>query len=350
MIVIPLIAYILSVACENGTPYSATIRDNKLIVIYQDSNSTSIKFKVFELKEGATIDIFKSGKTFDYGRKDGEFALVFMDTPDNVQNDKNKLWLRFESYQTFNYNCTNPPFKNWMGSINLDDMSLENHSGFIKFPTNDRFPAKGYTINKIASGFGSALYITGGVLYSKKNNTYMFESIFFKYNFTTRDWVDMNTVANIKIKPLFGHKSVVFDNRYLLVLGGFGSEIESISNTDSSKKYYSIYNMALFDTFTNNWEYISIKPDIFENSVATIKFDNFLATIYNDKVVVLGGYIAEGRSSYYAFNNYFGVLDFKSKSWAWSPISIEDGINYSSKREGKVSILFNDQIIVFTGK
>ncbi|KXN74853.1 hypothetical protein CONCODRAFT_1918 [Conidiobolus coronatus NRRL 28638] len=90
------ITYIVSVISQSDTLISAIIRDNELISTYQSWSLYNTKVRVFEIKEGTTADIFNSGNTFDYGPTSSDFALEFLDIPDNFQGGKNKLWVRFK--------------------------------------------------------------------------------------------------------------------------------------------------------------------------------------------------------------------------------------------------------------
>jgi hypothetical protein len=331
---------------------STTIRDNKLIGIYQISRTSFIKVRVFELKEGAVADIFKSRKLFDLGFKTRDFTLKFLDIPDNLQDDKNKVWLKFD-YQGYRYPYTSQ-FINWVGYINLSDMSVENGSDFIKFPTYENFPIKGYTTNSIANKFGSALYIVGGELYSKKNDSYTVSNSFYKYNFTTKEWSDMTHSVEDKLKPLYGHKSVVIDNRYLVILGGRRPSIYYSNPSFYIKEkpmfeFNSLYNLTIFDSFTNNWETVNIKADILDTKVPTFQFIDFLATVYKDKIIIFGGMVGEnGENSFISYEK-MGTLDIKSKILSWTPILNEDGSGYKrSRTENGIQVL-NDQLIICTG-
>jgi hypothetical protein len=352
MIVILLLIYTLAALSEPETLTSSTIRDNKLIAIYSTIKSLNIKVRSYELKEGTTADIFNSRKTVDFGLHDENFALKFLDIPDNLQEDKNKSWLKFE-YQTYSFPLDFPLMK-WMGYINLSEMSLENDTDYIKFPTHENFPVRGYTINSIANEFGSALYATGGELYSEKDDRIFVSNSFHKYNFTTKEWMNITYSADGKLRPLTEHKSVVIENRYLVVLGGkrpTNNLRYSISEFVNTKfEYYSLYDLSIFDTFTNSWENVNIKPSIFEAKVSTLQFNKFLAAAYKDKIIVFGIDVAENQSYIGSPIRNLGILDLKSKTWTWTPILNEDGSSYEAFRDEKDIHVLNDQLIICTGK
>jgi hypothetical protein len=327
---------------------------------------------VFELKEGTTADIFNSRKTFNFGRTDGRFSLALVDTPDGLQGYKNKLSLKLILTGLLR-KPLDSPFINWMGCINLDDMLLENDSDFIKFPTHENFPVKDYTMNTITNEFGSALYITGGKMYSKTDNNYsdrylnryldsykysyfnnyIDSNSFYKYNFASKKWVDMTHSANGKLKPLSEHKSVVIDNRYLVILGGKRKVVyNSTSNySDPDRQeteYDSLYNLAIFDTYSSTWENSNIKADIFDTHISTLQFESFMAAAHKNKIFVLSSYAGENGSSIFSYNVYLGILDLETKSWTWNRMLNEDGsFNATNAVYGKF-IVFNDQLIICT--
>ncbi|KXN74399.1 hypothetical protein CONCODRAFT_14878 [Conidiobolus coronatus NRRL 28638] len=346
------ITYFLSVVSKTGNLYSATIRGNKLIGIYTTDGSNNATVRVFELKESSISGIFNNGEAFNLGFYDMRQDLKIFDTSDSLQEGNSKLWVKSALKDMFLGN-RKPQDMNWVGYIDLDDMSLKNGTSVIEFPTSENFPVSGYTINKITNEFGSTLYITGGFVFSKKDSSYSIENSFYKYNLTSKEWVDMTYSANGKLKPLSDHKSVIIDNRYLVILGGkrriiYNSTSNAIDNNLPIYEYNSIYNLTIFDTLTNIWENISIEPDMFYSSLANIRFQNFLATVYNGKIIVLGGFIGEQASNTGYTNTHLGILDFKSKNWNWNPIFNEDGSKYSSFRNHKDFVIFNDQLIIFS--
>jgi hypothetical protein len=340
--------------------YSVTIRDDKIIAIYNTFNAFKVKFRVFELKEGTTRDIYNGGKTYTFGCPDPNFALVLLDAPEHLPEVKNKLWLKFNLVK-YSHNPTTSPLINWVGYINLDDMSFKNDSSFIKFPTHENFPVKDYTMNTITNEFGSALYITGGELYSKESNSYLDSNSFYKYNFTTKEWIDMTYSTNGKLKPLFDHRSVVIDNRYLAVLGGkrrnsYNSTYESsdkylaLSEYDLEHDYNSLYNLTIFDAHTNKWKNVNIKADMFYADVAALQFYNFIAAPYEDKAIVFSGVTKGNRTKEFDHNGYFAILDLKSELLDWVPIKYDEKIlpnNFLIVQDPK---MFNNQLIICTSK
>ncbi|KXN65322.1 hypothetical protein CONCODRAFT_13126 [Conidiobolus coronatus NRRL 28638] len=369
------ISYVLSYTPVVDDIISIVIRDSKLIAIYRTANLYNTKVRIYELKEGTTADIFNSRKTFDFGHSDGSFTLVQLDTPENFPENKNKLWVKFMQ-SGMARNPAGSPFMNFLGYIDLDNMSLENDSDFIKFPTHENFPVKGYTMNTITNEFGSALYITGGKLYSKKDSDYLDNNFvdsglnsnklrdlyryqdsyldsnsFYKYNFTSKEWIDMTYSANGKLKPISKHKSVVIDNRYLVILGGIR---HIIYNSTSNHNYYdqpgfeynSLYNLTIFDTYSNSWENVNIQADIFDTHITTLEFDSFFPTVYKDKIIVLSGYAGENRSKTYRYSGYLGILDLKTKNWIWTPLYNEDGSVIGPDGIYGEIIVFNNQLII----
>jgi hypothetical protein len=343
MLVIQFIVYIISVASDVFRVFSAAIRDNKLIATYNTLDALNTKVIIYELKEGTTQDIFDSRKVFDYGSVDIAFALAFLDFPDDLQSN-NKLWLTFDLRVGEGFIYSNvSSFINWAGYIDLNNMTLEDGSSLFQFPTHDNFPVGKYTINMITNKSGSVLYVTGGYIRNKNDDKWSASNSFFKYNFTTKEWADITYLASGKIEPVVDHKSVVIDNRFLVILGG-----NKASSIDSSG-YYSLYNLSVFDTFTNNWEVINIKPDVFDTSKTGLVFLNFLPIIYNNIIIVFGGTASENFTRS-ANNTHLGILDFKSKDWNWSPILNEDGSEYNSKRNNHNLVILNDQLIILSGK
>ncbi|KXN74855.1 hypothetical protein CONCODRAFT_111884 [Conidiobolus coronatus NRRL 28638] len=331
---------------------STTVRGNKIIAIYY-SLKLYFRVRIFEIKEGTTSDIFNSGKTFDFGHDNQHFVLDHLDIPDSLQEGKNKLWLRF-GHGEYPYDLTTYSFMNWAGYINLDDMSLRNDSSFIKFPTDKNFPVRRYKTNIITNKFGSALYVTGGEIYSKKVKDFTAINSFYKYNFTSREWADMTYTTVGKLKPLFDHNSVIIDNRYLVILGGERQIYNSTFNFNGRDRpeyeHNTLYNLTIFDTLTNKWDNVNVDANIFDASISKLKFELFIATVYKDKIIVLGGTSRETKSNRYNFNSHIGILDFKYKIWNWFPILNEDGSNYATVSNfGSIQVL-NDQLIICSSK
>lgn len=335
---------------------SVTVRGSKLIAIGKSiyNSSTFANVNVFELKESTQVGIINSMKTFHFDRIERSYDFFMLDIPDYLQKGKNKVWVKFKRSQV-SHGPTVSPFMDWVGYINLDDMTLEHDPDFIKFPTHENFPVINYTINTITNKFGSALYITGGEIYSKMDKKTIECNSFFKYNFTTKEWVDMTYSASKKLKPLFHHNSLVIDDRYLVVLGGKRRTVYySIPGIYDHNmplfEYNSLYNLTIFDTFTNSWENINIKADVFTKNVSTLHLYGLFATVYKGKIIVFGGGASENRSNVYSENQFMGIFDLKSKNWVWFPITNEDGINYESTRSPGEIVLFNDQIIICNSK
>ncbi|KXN75009.1 hypothetical protein CONCODRAFT_76534 [Conidiobolus coronatus NRRL 28638] len=331
---------------------SATIRNNKLYTIFQENESYSVRSKVYELKDGPIIDIGKSVKTYQLDNNFVGFDIELLDVLDDSQDSQNRLWMRAE----FNDNPDEqgiPSYKNWVGYLNLSDMSLKTDSSFINFPTHENFPVDKFTVNTIKNEFGLALYITGGHIQAKDKDEFSFSNSFYKYNFTTKEWVDMTYLANGKLKPLILHKSLVIYNRYIVILGGntkkSKDELERLNGNETEYKFNSFYNLTVFDTFTNKWENVSIKPNVFDTSVATLQFDLFIAVVYNNKIIVIGRYIREGMNFHVDVTPTIGILDYNSKTWNWSPVYHEDGSKYNSSIYADIILVYNDQLIMPAG-
>ncbi|KXN67914.1 hypothetical protein CONCODRAFT_79969 [Conidiobolus coronatus NRRL 28638] len=342
MWVILFFSWFLIIIYSCYRPVSFTIRGNKLYTIVSPGKLVHFNFKVYELKVDPTICNVTIVGGYELANIPDGFDLKFIEVPNISQEMHNKLWVRAELTEDIKQ-YGNTSYINWVGYINLDDMSLKADSSFIKFPTHDKFPVNKYTINTITNEFGSVLYITGGMLYSKKDNTYAYSNSFFKYNFTTREWVDMTYLAYGKLKPLAGHSSVVIDNRYIVILGGYSKKmIYEFERPD----YNSLYNLVVFDTFINNWENISIKPNIFDTSIVTMEFDGFSAIVSANKIVVLGG-IAGNELNKLDVNPYLGILDYNSKTWAWKEIRNYDGSIFKYWMENG-AVIYNNRIIIFS--
>jgi hypothetical protein len=342
--------YLLPVISDYETLTSATLKNNKLYAIYH-SITGYIKCKVYELKDGPIIDIVNSVKTIKLNLTLNSTGLKFIDIPDNSEDSHNKLWVRTKSPYFFNgkENTTNA---NWVGYINLDDKSLKTDSSFIDFPPFTNSLISEYTVNTVNNKFGSAIYIVGGNLNSNDVNRYRNTNSFLKYNFTIGKWVDMTYSAVGKLKPFIGYKSVIVDNRYLVVLGGYIrekiNELESQSGKGFIEKYNSLYNLTIFDTFANNWEIINIRPDIFDTNIATLKFHSFSAQVYNNKIIVIGMLV--GEDNYFSGYNspYMGILDYNSKTWTWIQVYGEDGSKYNSGIYTDYIFVYNDQLIAYS--
>jgi hypothetical protein len=331
---------------------SAAVRDDKIYTICQNKVSGYVNSRVYELKGGDTRNIAKTEKVFKLPDSIKGFKLAFIDVFDSSTDSHNKLWVSVQSDQSFKEQ-QNSSYKNWVGYINLNDMSLETDSSTIQFPTHENFPIDRYTINVIANEFGSALYVAGGELCSKKDKRCSIGNSFFKYNFTTKEWVDMTYSANGKLKPIVGHRSITIDNRYLVILGGYmnanNNDSERSSGSEFIYKHYSVYDLTVFDTFTNSWEYLSIKPGLGDADIKTIQFDGFLAAAHKDKVVILGGIVSKDRTKSVSDNPYLGVLDYNSRTWNWIEMRRDDSNKYFYDVSASDLLAYNNQLIILPG-
>jgi hypothetical protein len=114
------------------------------------------------------------------------------------------------------------------------------------------------------------------------------------------------------------------------VLGGYSDkskdEIERLNREKSNKiskdvfSYNTLYNLTIFDTISNGWENVNTKSNIFNTSVVNFIFNHFLAIVYNDKIIVFGGFVRENETSSVDSSSYMCILDFNSKTWAWKDI------------------------------
>jgi hypothetical protein len=331
---------------------SVTIRNNKLYTIFQNELIYSVKSKVYELKDGPIVDIGNTIEIYELKNDFIGFDIELLDVSDNSQDSQNKVWMRAE----FNENLEDegvPSFKNWVGYMSLDDMTLKTDSSFIDFPTYENFPVDKYTTTNITNQFGSALYITGGYTQIKNKDEFLYSNSFYKYNFATKEWADMTYLANGNLKPLISHKSMVIDNRYLVILGGFTEkskeELERLKDGESNYNSNSLYNLTVFDTFTNSWENFGIKPNLFDTSVATFDFGLFPAVVYNNKIIIIANSARKIGEKSEDSSTYIGILDYNSKSWNWLPLYNEDGSIYNSTMHDRNIIVYNDQLIIPLG-
>jgi hypothetical protein len=332
---------------------STAIREDKLYAISKDDSNNSFHVTVYDLKSGLIGDVFSSGTTYSLTKLERGFDLKFFDVPDTLQEARNRLWLKSDqvSYGT-GFNNSN---SNFMGYINLSDMTFKADSSFIKFPTAENFPIFGYTMNTITNDLESALYVTGGVVYSKIKDEYISSNSFFKYNFATKEWKDMSLDVKGKLNPVYNHASVVVDNKTLVLIGGKVAKDSTRDSTliiseDDLFKVNSIYKLTRFDTVTNSWESVALNVSLFDRSITTIQLTEFSANFYNNKVFLLGGLVTSNDKQNQDHNSKIGILDYKSNEWIWSPVVNDSGNFYSSPIEAKISLLFNDQVILTSGK
>jgi hypothetical protein len=332
---------------------STAIRENKLYAISKNDWDSSFQVKVYELKEGSIEYIFGSGTSHSLTKLGRGFELKFFDVPSTIQEYHNKLWLK--SVQTDYGTEIDNSNSNFMGYINLSDMTFNADTSFVKFPTTENFPLFGYTMNTITNEHGSALYTTGGVIYLKSKNEYMSSNSVFKYNFNTKEWKDLSPDVKGKLNPLYSHTNVVMDNRYLLLIGGKVAKDHTKDSSLNIKekdlfKVNSVYNLTKFDTITNNLESIAVNSDLFNSSVLSLQLTDFSAIFYNNQVYALGGQVIGSQKQIIEYSSKLGTLSFRENRWSWSPISDDAGNNYNSPIEAESSILFNDQIILTSGK
>ncbi|KXN70725.1 hypothetical protein CONCODRAFT_6655 [Conidiobolus coronatus NRRL 28638] len=327
---------------------SVTIKDNKLYMIYENEDNI-YRVVVIDLKNGPISDIFSSGKIYKLGNFFDGFKLKFINNSEILPEDANKLWIKAMPNEiVFDIDRS---FSDWVGYIDLNDMSLKTDTSIIKFPATDKFPLFGYTMNTITNEHGSAIYITGGVVQSKVYNTFMGSNSFFKYNHTTKEWVDMASNYTGILDPIYHHKSLVLDNRYLVLLGGQIPKNPTINSNlfDYNSTYFifkSMYNLTIFDTLTNSWENTAISADIWDNEKRNLGLAKFCAVSYNNKVYVIGGFILKDGVEMGELNLFLGTLDYKTKTWSWNPMFNEDGSKFIYSIVTGDMLVYNEQIII----
>jgi hypothetical protein len=334
---------------------STTIKGSKLYSIYEDYNDNNIKVISYELKNGITSDVFSKGESYRLNKIVRGFKLKFFDVPQSLNGEHEKLWLKadktVQGAEISNSNSNSN--SNWMGYICLSDMALNPDNSLIKFPTTNKFPLLGYTTNTITNEYGSALYTTGGAIYSKNDDDLISSNSFYKYNYTTLEWNDMTSKYIGSLDPIYDHKSVVMDNRYLVLLGGNVSRDQSknsnltVSNL-SLFKANSIYKLWVFDTLTNIWENVTLNPSIYDSNASKLNLSIFSATSYNNTIYVLASDLREEGSTDTEKDQYLGTLDFKSKVWSWIPIPRQDsGLSNSNITTTELPI-FNNRLIILS--
>ncbi|KXN65715.1 hypothetical protein CONCODRAFT_12619 [Conidiobolus coronatus NRRL 28638] len=322
-----------------------------MYVISANDTGNNFQVTVYELKDSSIKDIFNSKKIFNINILVSGLNLKFTDAPEDLQADHNKLWLKVD--QTSLGLETGSLKSNFIGYINTHDMSFKSDISSVKFPVIDKFPQFGYTMDKITNEYGSALYSTGGVVYSKRLGAYISSNSFFKYNYTTLEWVDMTSKYRGKLDPIYNHKSAVMDNRYLVLFDGKiakdpTKETTLNINEDGLFKDNSIYNLKKFDIVTNIWESISLNTSMFDSSVASLQFTELSVNFYNNRVLTLGGLVASNENKQPSNNRYLGILDFKENQWRWSPVLDEGGDIFNRPILAKFSLIYNDQIILIS--
>jgi hypothetical protein len=327
---------------------SVTIKGNNLYLIYEN-NDQFYRVVVIDLKNGPISDIFSSGKVYKLGPFFDGFKLKFVNNREILPEDPNKLWIKTMPNDIVH--TIDRSFSDWIGYIDLNDMSLKTDTSIFKFPATEKFPLFGYTMNSVTNSYGSAIYITGGVIHSKKDNTFMGSSSFFKYNHTTKEWLDMTSNYSGKLDPIYSHKTLVLDNRYLVSLGGRMPKNSMIYSNlfDYNNTYYifkSIYNLAIFDTFTNKWENTALNADIWDKDKRNLGLVDFSAVSYNSKIYILGGLVLKDGSDHGELNLSLGTLDYKSKIWSWNPMFNEDGSNFIFSIAAGEIVIYNEYIII----
>jgi hypothetical protein len=331
---------------------STAVRENKLYAISINDLDNSFKVTAYELKDGLIEDVFINGVTSSLTKLERGFDLKFFDVPNTLKEYRDKLWLKAD--QTSSDAKTSSTHSNFMGYISLSDMTFKPDSSFIKFPTDENFPLFGYTMNTIANDRESALYVAGGVIYSKSKDAYISSNSFFKYNFATKEWKDMTSDAKGKLNPVYNHTSVVYDKTLVLIGGRIAKDPTKDSTLNISEdglfKVNSIYNLTKFDTATNNWQSIALNTSMFDSSVASLQLTEFSANFYKNKIYALGGLATSNDRKIPDRNTKVGILDYNTNQWSWSPVFDGSGNVYSSPVEAKSSLVFNNQIILTSGK
>jgi hypothetical protein len=324
-----------------------------LYAVYQNYESQKLEVIEYRLKDGLVSDISKSGVTYKLTQMNPLLKYSFVDVPTYLQDD-NKLWL-VANYEGMPLNDIDNTYLDWMGYINLTDMSLKPTEIIIKKPYFDKFPSFGFSRDIITNEYEPSLYIIGGSSFYGKS----YSNVFYKYNFTTNDWVDMASISKNVLYPINGHSTIVVDNRYLYLLGGFtvyNSKIDSDSvfSNDThfvtgNLKKNSLYNIWIYDIFEKNWEFYHIDIDIFDRGLLDIVISGIYPHYYKENIYLVGVELSDPKVYRPDKVSKFGLLNVKTKKWTWNPLYNEDGSEYNKTELFRDSVIFNDQIILISG-
>ncbi|KXN65384.1 hypothetical protein CONCODRAFT_142764 [Conidiobolus coronatus NRRL 28638] len=115
-------------------------------------------------------------------------------------------------------------------------------------------------------------------------------------------------------------------------------------------KFNSLYNLTRFDTINNSWETIALNTSMFDNSIDALQLTEFSTNFYKNKLYILRGFVPSNDKQAQDHNIKLGILDYKESQWSWSLILDEAGSIYNSTVDTKYSLIYNDQLILISGK
>jgi hypothetical protein len=331
--------------------YTTSIYKNNKLYVYEP-NYIELGWSgltIYNMKDGLISDI--QPQLVNFSNSNPIYTPQFLKLPQDLPNGRsNEMWL-IGGIDEDELRDNSLSKENWSCEI-LNDSELKFHDDFIPMPPFKNFPKSGFSQTIVNTNNGPELYIIGGLVYSKRFDKDLITNYFYKYEFNTKKWVDLNKLTKSILQPRAFHKVIEVD-KSLVLFGGIQNnkaikrnfEHTVPINDDAGVSDISI--ILKFDLIEQRWSTENTKlnkdPSIYRNVTAEgTSFD-----VYKGKIIsytTLTSYKGE------LFEPQIGVLDYNTWEWEWHSIKTISGIDNSLSVSYYQTLIINDQLILIHGK
>ncbi|KXN64545.1 hypothetical protein CONCODRAFT_14322, partial [Conidiobolus coronatus NRRL 28638] len=303
---------------------------------------------IYNLKDGLISDI--QTQLVNFTNSNPVYTPQFLQLPQGLPNGRsNETWMvgGISEAELKNNNLSK---ENWSCEI-LNDSELRFYDDFIPMPPFKNFPKSGFSQTIVNSNSGPELYIIGGLIYSKELDTQLITNYFYKYEFNTGKWTDLNKYTISILQPRAFHKVIEVDNS-LLLFGGIQND-EAINGSfqhtvpiNNQTGHSNIATILKFDLSSQKWSTVSAKLNKDSNIYNTGKKTESVHDIYNGKII---SYISLYNNVKNMYELQIGVLDYNTWEWKWHSVKNEAGTDNSLLLAYHNAIIINNQLILIHG-
>jgi hypothetical protein len=335
----------------NEVGYTTSIYSNNKLYVYEP-NDIELKWSgltIYDLKDGPMSEI--KPQLVNITNSNPIYTPQFLQFPDSLANWRShEIWMTGGiSVPKLEDNTISK--ENWSCEI-INDSELKFHDDFIPMPPFENFPNSGFSQTIVNGDNGLELYIIGGLVYSKELDKELITNYFYKYEFNTGKWVDLNKATESILQPRAFHKVIKVDNS-LLLIGGiqnnknlkkkFEHTVPVNDETDES----DINIIFKFDLIEQKWSIVEAKLNKDPSVYKSVKATGAAYELYRGKIisyVILYNYVEN------KYEPQIGILDYNNWEWQWHDVKTEIGIGNSLLLSYYQTLIISNQLILIHGK
>jgi hypothetical protein len=334
----------------DGIDYTTTIYKNNKLYVYQP-NDIELKWSgitIYNLRDGPVSDI--QTQLVNFTNSNPVYAPKFLQLPQGLPNGRSQETWMIGSIVDDKLKNNNLTKENWTCEI-INDSELKFHDDFIPMPPFNNLPKSGFSQTIVNGNSGPELYMIGGLVYSKELDTELITNYFYKYEFNTGNWVDLNKATKSILPPRAFHKVIEVDNSLLLfdgiqnnktIKGNFEHTTPAYNNTDSG----GIGTIFKFDLNEQKWSTINTKLNKNSTIYKTGQGSGSVYNKYNGKII---SYISLYNYVENIYEPQIGVLNYSTWEWEWHNVKTESGIDNNLILSYNQALIINEQLILIHG-